>query len=214
SRRGAGCRRGDRLIRMLFQTPFHDRIRLGEITLTVRRWKRPQARLGGIYRLHSGGAIEVTALERIEAAEVTADVARAAGSDSPSGLLEQVERASAGEGDLYLVRFRYVGDVADPRTALAADDNLSDDDVAGLVARLHQMDRGHPWTHQAIGLIAAHEGMRAAELAQRMGRDTARFKTDVRRLKALGLTDSLEVGYRLTPRGRALLGRLDAVNPG
>ena len=37
------------------------------------------------------------------------------------------------------------------------------------------------------------------------GRETLPFKTDVRKLKNLGLTDSLEVGYRLSPRGRAYL---------
>lgn len=32
--------------------------------------------------------------------------------------------------------------------------------------------------------------------------ETAKFKANVRRLKALGLTQSLEVGYRLTELGR------------
>jgi hypothetical protein len=36
---------------------------------------------------------------------------------------------------------------------------------------------------------------------------TAAFKTDVRKLKGLGLTESLEVGYRLPPRGQAWLER-------
>ncbi|WP_225771433.1 hypothetical protein [Inquilinus sp. Marseille-Q2685] len=40
------------------------------------------------------------------------------------------------------------------------------------------------------------------------GREIAAFKTDVRKLKALGLTESLKVGYRLSPRGRALLERI------
>lgn len=31
------------------------------------------------------------------------------------------------------------------------------------------------------------------------------FKRRVRQLKELGLTESLEVGYRLSPRGRAVL---------
>ena len=35
-----------------------------------------------------------------------------------------------------------------------------------------------------------------------------RFKERVRRLKALGLTESLEVGYRLSPRGQAFLDEL------
>jgi biotin operon repressor len=50
--------------------------------------------------------------------------------------------------------------------------------------------------------------VRAADLAAGLGRERAAFKADVRKLKELGLTESLEVGYRLSPRGRALLGRL------
>jgi hypothetical protein len=38
-----------------------------------------------------------------------------------------------------------------------------------------------------------------------MGYDRPAFKLDVRKLKRLGLTESLEVGYRLSPRGRAYL---------
>jgi Mn-dependent DtxR family transcriptional regulator len=47
--------------------------------------------------------------------------------------------------------------------------------------------------------------VRAADLAKHLGRDRKSFKTDVRKLKELGLTESLEVGYRLSPRGRAWL---------
>jgi hypothetical protein len=42
-----------------------------------------------------------------------------------------------------------------------------------------------------------------------MGRERLAFKTDVRKLKALGLTESLPVGYRLSPRGEAWLTRDD-----
>jgi hypothetical protein len=35
--------------------------------------------------------------------------------------------------------------------------------------------------------------------------DRPEFKQRVRRLKALGLTESLQVGYRLSPRGMAFL---------
>jgi hypothetical protein len=38
-----------------------------------------------------------------------------------------------------------------------------------------------------------------------VGRETAPFKLDVRKLKNLGLTISLEVGYELSPRGQAFL---------
>ena len=47
--------------------------------------------------------------------------------------------------------------------------------------------------------------MRAPDLAAQVGRETGEFKRDVRKLKELGLTISLEVGYRLSPRGQAYL---------
>ncbi len=51
--------------------------------------------------------------------------------------------------------------------------------------------------------------MRAPDLAASLGRDTQPFKRDVRKLKELGLTESLKVGYSLSPRGRAWLAALD-----
>ena len=49
-------------------------------------------------------------------------------------------------------------------------------------------------------------------LADEAGQERLSFKTRVRRLKALGLTESLEVGYRLSPRGAAFLA--PAARPG
>jgi hypothetical protein len=45
--------------------------------------------------------------------------------------------------------------------------------------------------------------VRAGDLAVELGREREPFKIDVRKLKNLGLTTSLEVGYRLSPRGEA-----------
>lgn len=56
-------------------------------------------------------------------------------------------------------------------------------------------------------MIATNEAVRAPDLAARVGLDVPRFKRRVRRLKALGLTISLDVGYRLSPRGKAFLSR-------
>ena len=57
--------------------------------------------------------------------------------------------------------------------------------------------------------IAARPATRAADLAAGFGRETQPFKLDVRKLKNLGLTISLEVGYRLSPRGEAYLAAID-----
>ena len=69
---------------------------------------------------------------------------------------------------------------------------------------------GEPWTRQYLELIAAKPGVVARELALGVGLPRDDFKVRVRRLKELGLTESLEVGYRLSPRGRAYL---DATTP-
>jgi Mn-dependent DtxR family transcriptional regulator len=42
-------------------------------------------------------------------------------------------------------------------------------------------------------------------LARRMKMERPAFKINVRKLKELGLTESLEVGYRLSALGEALL---------
>jgi hypothetical protein len=54
--------------------------------------------------------------------------------------------------------------------------------------------------------IEARPGTRAADLAVALGWPELKvFKLQVRKLKALGMTLSLEVGYRLAPRGEAYL---------
>ena len=63
------------------------------------------------------------------------------------------------------------------------------------------MDRGRrtgPWTRTILRLIEANPAVRAPDLAASLGRETKAFKLDVRKLKELGLTHSLDVGYELS----------------
>ncbi len=75
---------------------------------------------------------------------------------------------------------------------------------------LQKLDKAAPapWTRQALQLIADHPGVVSTSLAETAGMERADFKLNIRKLKALGLTISLEVGYRLSPRGVALLATL------
>ena len=75
------------------------------------------------------------------------------------------------------------------------------------MARLDATSRRGPWTERVLELIAVRPAVRAGDLADELGLERLPFKTDVRKLKALGLTESLEVGYRISPRGRAWLRR-------
>jgi hypothetical protein len=62
-----------------------------------------------------------------------------------------------------------------------------------------------PWAMHYLHTIAERPGVRAPDLAADFGLETHPFKLRVRRLKELGLTESLRIGYRLSPRGEAFL---------
>ena len=142
--------------------------------------------------------------------EVTDEDARRSGFESAATLVRDLR------GDdsmpIYRVHFHLV-DEPDPRAVLAAADALTDDDLAAIDVRLDRLDAASshgPWTRAVLAAIAEHPGRRAPDLAEMFGRETAPFKVDVRKLKNLGLTLSLTVGYRLSPRGEAYLRRCAA----
>jgi hypothetical protein len=62
-----------------------------------------------------------------------------------------------------------------------------------------------PRTKVVLSLIADHPAIRAGDLAAKLGWKIQVFKIRVRKLKGLGPTESLEVGYRPSPRGAAYL---------
>jgi len=183
-------------------------IRAGEVTLAFRRWERPRVKVGTRMRT-AVGLVEVTALEEVDPADLTEDDARAARAPSVAALrAAQRNRAAAGQ-PLWRIGLRWAGE--DPRGALRErTDGL--DEVAERLRRIDARSTHGPWTRAVLELIARRPETLAADLAAEMGRERLAFKADVRRLKDLGLTESLPVGYRLSPRGRALLdvGVLDA----
>jgi integrase len=187
---------------MLFEKRHWGGLADGTITLAFRRWKRPAARAGARH-VTPAGVIEIDEVRVVDPAAITAEEAAAAGFGDLARLQARLARH---EGEVYRVAFHLAG--PDPRAALRADDGLDADAIAGLAKRLDRMDaRGAagPWTRATLALIAEHPGVRAGDLATLAGRERDDFKVDVRKLKALGLTESLPVGYRLSPRGRAFL---------
>ena len=85
-------------------------------------------------------------------------------------------------------------------------------ELDAIVASLARIDAAcpAPWTTRYLQLIADQPGIVSRVLAPHVDADVPPFKRRVRQLNELGLTESLEVGYRLSPRGRALLERLDS----
>ncbi len=178
-------------------------IRDGELDLAFRRWDRPRVKVGTRMRT-AVGLIEVTSVEQVAPSRLTADDARRAGAASVSALREALAHRT--DRPVFRVGLRHAG--PDPREALR--DQVPDDaEVAALQAWLDRLDNAAatgPWTRETLRIIDHSPAVRAPDLAAELGRETAEFKRDVRKLKERGLTQSLDVGYRLSPRGAAVLG--------
>lgn len=94
---------------MTFTKRFRDGVRRGEITCSVRIWKRPHVKVGNRYRMEEG-EILVDSIEPIGFQEITPMLARESGF---LGVVDLLKVAKHGEGEnIYLIRFHYVG----PRT--------------------------------------------------------------------------------------------------
>jgi hypothetical protein len=214
---------------MLLPNRIAQGVRDGTITLAFRRWEAPRVRAGGT-QLTSAGIVGFDAVEEVlDPSEVTEQDATAAGFPGLDALRRQLyppampgstgepapqpayrgPRASKGGDHVYRVRLSWVGE--DPRVALR-DDVPDAAELAGIRAAVAKLDAGKhagPWTRPILEWIRDNPGVISTELAALLGREVAPMKADIRRLKALGLTESLRVGYRLSPRGVAYLDSLE-----
>ena len=191
---------------MLFRPSTLKGIAEGTVTRAYRRWDRPRVRPGGRQRTPAG-VVAFDSVEPVARESLTDADALAAGLSDLDELLELVDRRPAGE--IYRVDLHLAG--PDPRVALR-ESTPDDAEVADLSRRLDRLDRASrhgPWTAAVLRAIADQPGVRAADLARSFGRERDPFKLDVRKLKELGLTESLRPGYRLSPRGLAVLDSLE-----
>jgi hypothetical protein len=186
---------------VLFQTRFHDPIRRGDITTTVRIWQKLRVKPCGRYALGSG-AIVVDRIHEVALHDITSAIARRCGFLS---LVDLLKTAKHGAGErVFLIDFHYVDA---PPTSAAKHHRLDAAELAQMLERLAAMDAraARPWIVDALQIIADRPGTRAGDLAAALGRERLEFKQDVRKLKALGLTISPETGYRLSDRGLHVL---------
>ncbi|WP_194815044.1 hypothetical protein [Nocardia sp. XZ_19_385] len=178
-------------------------IAAGDVVQVFRRWAAPRVRVGG--RLHtSAGIIEIVSVDPVAPRDISDQDARKAGESSA----QAVRAAFRGAADdpVFRIAVRFVG--PDERVELRSQADLSEPDIEEISAALSRLDRASrrgPWTSAVLDIIAKHPGRRAGDLADLMGRDKESLKLDVRKLKNLGLTHSLDVGYELSPRGAKYL---------
>ena len=90
---------------MMFKRRLREGIRDGRITCTIRIWKTPRVRPGGLYRMDDGHVV-VESIRRIALGDVTGELARQSGFE---GVVDLLKVAKHGSGtNVYLVDFHYV----------------------------------------------------------------------------------------------------------
>lgn len=180
-----------------------NRIVAGDVDLAFRWWKRPTVKTGGRLRT-AVGELSIVDISVIRFESLTENDAKRAGYQSLEGLKKDLARQS--DRTFYRITLQFSG--ADSRIALRDDVDLSAEQCLALIHRLDHIDKGigvSGLSMKALELIERYPERRAQELADELGLAKEPFKTHVRKLKERGLTESLSVGYRLSPKGRYVL---------
>jgi hypothetical protein len=189
---------------MLIKDEVVEKIRTGTVTVLFRRWSRAGAKAGGT-QMTQGGVVGIDTVRVVTEADITDADAVAAGYADRGDLIEHLNYR---EDPIYRIGVRWVGE--DPRIAMR--EGVDDDDIAEIIAKLDKMDRTSKrgaWTRSYLEVIRDMPATYSGLLANYLGISQADFKPWVRKLKALGLTESLEVGYRLSPRGEKVLAAIE-----
>ena len=187
---------------MLIKNAVIEKIKTGEIALIFRRWKRAGVKAGGT-QMTQLGVIGIDSVDVVTERKITEADARAAGYESKKELLADLYDR---DEDIYRIGVRWVGE--DPRKSLRTNDKLSKTELDEIITKLRKLDAGSQrgtWTQLYLQMIHDQPNTHAAVLAESIGLTILTFKPWVRKLKALGLTESLRPGYRLSPRGQKVL---------
>lgn len=176
----------------------------GEVTVAYRRWKQPRVRPGTEFRTVAG-LVRVERLEHVSPVELGDADAHQAGYATLDDLTATFR---GGDHDpVFRIGLSWVA--ADARDALAADANLTTDDIAGIDALLDRLDARTPWARTTLARIQRKPGITAGALTDGLTVGKESLKRRIRTLKEHGLTRSLRVGYELSERGHAYLGATD-----
>ncbi|MFT3899918.1 MAG: ASCH domain-containing protein [Gordonia sp. (in: high G+C Gram-positive bacteria)] len=188
---------------MLISRPIADGIRAGTVAAQYRKWDSPRVTVGGT-QVTSAGVVRFAGVTRVDDVDgISDEQARAAGMADADTLRAALAKSRRG-AHVYRVDLVWVSE--DPRVELR--NTLPDDaECAQIATRLGRLDRRAtgPWTRDILEWIRDNPRVVSTRLAEQRGVDRAAMKVDIRKLKALGLTISHDVGYQVSPRGEAYL---------
>ena len=190
---------------MLLNAKHLEGIASGKIKLAFRKWKKPTVKIGGRLRTRIG-VLAIQAVDRIAEKDISERDAKLAGFKSKAELLQDLEWR---DGFLYRIRLSLAG--PDERIVLRTKREISNVEWNELKEKLDRLDtRGihGPWVINFLSVVSLNPGVLSTTLASSLGLERKWFKEHMRKLKELGLTESLEIGYRISPRGETVLNRL------
>lgn len=188
---------------MLFKQAHLEGIRKGTVSLAFRRWNQPSAKAGSVIKTGIG-LVALRDVRVVQESSITNAQAQAAGYTGKAALLKDLN--SRGGDTIYKISVQYQG--PDLRIALRAQKKVSKEDFEAVRAALERLDKYSktgPWTRTVLLAIRDNPGLRAVDLAAKTGKEKDWLKPNIRKLKEHGLTISLDIGYELSPRGKAFL---------
>lgn len=185
---------------MLIKMETLQRIKAGEITHALRSWVLPTVRIGS--RLRTAiGFLEIKDVREVLISDLIERDASQAGHASLNDLVNELMKRP--DGTIYRILLRFAG--PDDRKTLAQDHDLSEQACNLVLMQLRKIDRGvarEGWALKVLELIVEFPRVASTHLAEPIHEEKTAFKTRVRRLKELGLTENLKTGYQLSPRGQ------------
>ncbi|WP_142687283.1 ASCH domain-containing protein [Chitinophaga polysaccharea] len=188
---------------MLFKQAHLEGIVSGEISLAFRKWKKPAVNKGSLINT-SIGVVAITGIKEYPVNRITETDAVAAGYKDLTTL--HAELSKIPEGILYRIEVHYHSE--DPRIKLREQTSLTPEALTTLTAKLARLDQFSTqgsWTIPVLEAIRRYPNLKAATLAQLLGKEKDWLKLNIRKLKNLGLTISQLEGYTLSPLGEEYL---------
>lgn len=188
---------------MLIKQKQLDGIMSGKISLAFRKWKNLSVKKDSLLKT-SIGLVKIEDISETEMSQITEDDAKLAGYDNVKTLINELEKTV--NGVIYKIQLSFYS--PDPRIDLRQKQQITDEELEELKEKLLNLDKFSKqgkWTVKVLKAIQENPKLPAVELAAKVNKEKEWLKTNVRKLKNLGLTISHEPGYTLSPLGAYFL---------
>ncbi len=194
---------------MLFKQTHLNGIRSGSISLAFRKWEKASVKAGTLLKT-AIGLVEIISIESVKEDTISDSDARNASFESKQELLQSFRQND--KGIIFKIEVRYHSE--DPRIELRGQ-NLTDEMYFTLKEKLFRLDKFSKqgkWTQKVLLTIKDNPHLHAIGIAKLTNFEKELLKLNIRKLKNMGLTISHEVGYEISPLGKAFIEKLISEN--